>query len=463
MNRRMTGAGAAVAMALALPGVAGAEPFLASDARALGMGGAGVAVARGTNAAYYNPALASPAYTRERLSITFPSVGFSVADRDDFIDALDDFDDSNIIDRFDASLSGFNSTFELIRSRIENDQYQSADDLRPDLELLQGDLGGVQSDNQEFQGLVAAMSDKPVTFDARGAVAVGARVGGWGTSYHAQARGYGGGVFLLDEGDFSLLNDVIGVGGGIVSCLQDAIDGDDVDEDRLRECRDLDRPNEQVTDELGSTFRAQGVVMRELGFTLARDFDFGGRRVSFGITPKAVEVDTYDYIVVVQDEDDVSVDDVRQRSSNMNIDIGLAAPLTRRVTAGLVVRNLVSQDYGTVEGNVIALRPQARAGLAWQGGMLTLAADLDLTENRALGFGPKTRFLSLGTEIDLARVFQLRFGYRTNLSSSDIIEDVVSAGFGLSPGPFHFDLGVAGSSKEAAAYFQTGLRFGGRR
>jgi hypothetical protein len=454
---------AGIAVALAVPAQALAEPFLATDARALGMGGAGVAVSRGNTAAFANPALASPRHTRERLSVTFPGLGFSVADRHDFVDAFDDFDDSDIINRFDGSLSGFNSGFDLIRDRIDANYYQTADDLRPDLDNLTASLGPVESDSEEFQSLVMGMSDKPITFDARGTVALGARAGDWGTSYHFQTRGYGGGVFLLDDSDFALLNQTIGLAGGIVGCLEDAIDNGGVDEDRLQECRDLERPDQQTTDNLQSSFQAQGIVMQEVGLTLARDFEFSGRQVAFGFTPKFVEVDTYDYQVRVQDEDEVSVRDVRRSSSNMNLDLGVAAPVSRRVTAGLVLRNLVSQDYGTIEGEVIRLRPQARAGIAWQSGLWTLAADLDLTENRALGFGPKTRFLSLGTEIDLARLVQLRLGYRSNLSSSDIIDDVVSAGFGFSPGPFHFDLGVAGSSKEASGYLQTGLRFGGRR
>ena len=97
-----------------------AEPFLSSDPRNLGMGGAGVAVESGMNAVHYNPALISPGIDPHRLSVSFPTLGFGIQDREEFIEAYDDFDDSGILDRTRSDFSTFNEQFEEMVRRSED-------------------------------------------------------------------------------------------------------------------------------------------------------------------------------------------------------------------------------------------------------------------------------------------------------------------------------------------------------
>lgn len=449
-----------VSTAVVLPGITQAEPFLPGDPRALGMGGASTAAADGPNAVLYNPALAAPGMRGYSTGITLPTVGGSVADREEFIDAYEDFDDSDVVNRIENDIIEFNNTFDMIRTRIDNDQYQTTQELQADIDQLSGDLGTVDDTRLELQDRVAAMSDKPITFDLKGSAAFGTQLGGWGTGFHYESRGYGGGLFQLDDSDFDLVDSTFGQASDIVSCLEDAASGQTIDEQRLDECRNSSLPDAQTADNFTSSFQFQGALMNEFGVTLARDFGIGSRRLAIGITPKVVEVTTYDYVVTVQDEEDVALEDTEQTHDNVNMDLGMALQLSDDWRLGATARNLVSQSYGTVEGREIELNPQLRAGLSYDRQFYTLAADVDLTENQAMGFGPDTRFVSLGGEFRPLSWINLRAGYRMNLSSSELVDDVVSVGFGVSPGPLQIDVGVAGSDNEASGFFQLGLVFG---
>lgn len=449
-----------VSMAIVLPGIVQAEPFLPGDPRTLGMGGASTAAADGPNAVLYNPALAAPGMRGYSTGITVPTIGGNLADREEFLDAYEDFDDSNVVDRIEGDIIDFNNTFDTIRTRIDNDQYQTTQELQADIDQLSGDLATVDDTRLELQDRVAAMSDKPVTFELKGSAAFGTQLGGWGTGIHYESRGYGGGLFQLDDSDFALVDSTFGQASDIVSCLEDAASGQTIDEQRLDECRNSSLPDAQTADNFTSSFQFQGALMNEFGFTLAQDFGIGNRRLAIGITPKVVEVTTYDYMVTVQDEQDVEFADTEQTHDNVNVDLGMALSLTENFRLGATARNLVSQNYGTVEGREIELKPQVRAGLSYDRRFFTVAADVDLTENQAMGFGPDTRFVSLGGEFRPLSWIQLRAGYRMNLSSSELVDDVASVGFGLSPGPLQIDVGVAGGDNEAAGFLQFGLVFG---
>jgi len=93
------------------------------------------------------------------------------------------------------------------------------------------------------------------------------------------------------------------------------------------------------------------------------------------------------------------------------------------------------------------LKPQVRGGVAINPiKNMTLAADLDLTENDTLIDGLDSRQLGLGMEINLFNRpkfhIPLRLGYNTNLASSNV-SDFITAGIGLNM--LHFYLELAGA------------------
>ncbi len=74
-----------------------------------------------------------------------------------------------------------------------------------------------------------------------------------------------------------------------------------------------------------------------------------------------------------------------------------------------------------------------------------------------MNFDTSTQYAGIGVELDAFDLFQVRLGYRHNLSDSDT--SVASAGLGFSPFGVHIDVGVMGSSNEVALGVQTGFRF----
>ncbi len=103
-----------------------------------------------------------------------------------------------------------------------------------------------------------------------------------------------------------------------------------------------------------------------------------------------------------------------------------------------MIKNLIKQDFQTSLGADISIEPQVRAGIAYHWGMLTLAADYDITENDVVAFGGTTQYAMLGAELDLFSTLQLRVGYRSDQANSGF--DSYSVGVGLSPWGIHMDL-----------------------
>lgn len=96
------------------------------------------------------------------------------------------------------------------------------------------------------------------------------------------------------------------------------------------------------------------------------------------------------------------------------------------------------------------LKPQLRAGAAINPVKnITLAADLDITENDTMIANIKSRQLGVGMEINLFNRpkfhIPLRVGYNTNLAESNV-SDFYTAGIGLNMLHFYLELAAAVSS-----------------
>jgi len=85
--------GAAIAMASAHQ--ASAVPFAPSDARAMGMGGVGVASSEIASAPRYNPALLANTREDDHFGLKLPQISVIVADDDGFIDSVEAFDEED--------------------------------------------------------------------------------------------------------------------------------------------------------------------------------------------------------------------------------------------------------------------------------------------------------------------------------------------------------------------------------
>lgn len=401
------------ATALSLGVAAGgafAVPFSSPDPRSFAMGGAGVAAGTSANAVFLNPALLAVKRDGDRFSIELPIVRGRVLEQNNFIDAIDDFD--------------------------EFDPFQQFEDA-----IESGNRAAIASSGEALIANLDAISDKVLQAEIGGALVIGVPSNRLGVSLFANAQVVGGVIGTFSEGDRQAIQGVVDLANDIGAPIPD--------------------PIESFT----SSIDARAALMTEIGVSLAREFDwFGG--ISLGITPKYVKVTTYDYSFVGDELDDVDIDlDSGERSdTGLNIDVGAAKDFGNGLIVGASIKNLIPQDYETVQGNKFKLEPMARVGLAYKPPTLqwiTLAVDLDLTENEPAGLDSKTQFLGFGVEFDAFRTAQLRLGYRHNLSSlpSDLDSGMYTAGFGFSPFGAHIDLAIAGNDDDIGAAMQLGFRF----
>lgn len=431
-----------------------AAPFTSFEPRSMAMGGAGVAVGNAASAPFFNPALlATTDEGRHRYAFEIPIVGARISDPEDFADAIDEFSDSEVIDRMDDAIERFNNDPALSTAEVR------ARGLELDEELIR--IGG-----------------KPIQGELGAAVLFGKADRELGFAVTANVTAVFGGIINYEDSD--TFNHLIGDLENLDICneMENQAQRTQCIQNTQFTYIDTNNPNAPQIDfdtsgdnaDVKSSVDVRALVQQEFAISLAREFNYAGHSFSVGVTPKYVKTMVLDYRADVDsaEEDDFDGDDYRKDYSNMNLDVGLVKDYENGLRAGVVIKNLIPQTYHTYRrnsqsgqmertGNTIETNPQLRVGVSKQAERYTLAADLDLTENDAVDFDGKSRYLSLGAEFDAWSWAQLRAGYRANLSDSN--RNVWSAGLGLSPFGVHLDLAIAGSSNEFGAAMQFGVRF----
>lgn len=389
-------------------GNAGAVSFGTFDPRSMGMGGTGVADGAPGDAGYYNPALLATARASDDFSLDFPVIGVTLADPDNLRDGLDTFQNNDNTTKFSDAITVFQSS----PTQANADAAASAG------QALLSDLQG--------------LSNKAVQFDANGGLAIAVPSEHLGVSVVVNARALGG--VLLD------------VTASDIGAIQAA----------LTKIQNLDPSVTDPTQNLTSAVLGTGAILQEAGVSLARQFNIAGRQVAFGVTPKLVRADTFDYKVDVNNGS-VTLGEGRKSQTSVNLDLGTAMQFANGLKAGLVIKNVIPKDYTTALNNVIKSKPQARAGVAYQNGWSSLAMDIDLIKNDPTGLDKPTQYIALGGELDAWGWAQLRAGYRYNMKDNNT--SAASLGIGVSPFGVHMDLAVVASSKLVGVGFQTGFRF----
>ncbi len=448
------------AVTMALTGnIVLAAPFGTFDPRSMAMGGTGVASGTGANASFYNPALLA---NENKVNVEFPIMGLRVADPDELITDLDEFQDGNELTNLENAVSAFNIT----PATAEKDAV----------------IANMRTTNDK----VETFSGRPLEAEFFAGTSVSIPGNGFGMAFHLSGLAAGGGQLAykdaetvndltneLDEifGIQTSLNDAVAANDttGITSALNDLQNFVDnskfVDVTRIGNQIDISLNEDAVKPR--SEIQTRAIASTEIGFSYARNFDFKFGGLAIGVTPKFQKITTVDFRADVDtDPDTVDIENYTETSSTFNIDVGVAKHYGNGVTTGVVLKNLLPQSFKTVNvtgrGN-IKQKPQLRFGAAhaknWNPVVSTIVAlDLDLTENDA-GFDDKSRVLGIGAELDLYSTTQLRVGYRTDLSSNSYA-DTVTAGLGVSPFGVHFDLAVSTSPNLEQAY--GGIQFGFR-
>ena len=398
---------------------ANATGFLPQDARALAMGGAGVAVGNSRQAHYYNPSLLINAPEDEDFSFE-NDVAIRIADSDGLIDSAADFADNDPISSLAESLITFDS----------NPTVSNLEKVIDDSILLQSSIRDVTNKSFTVDGNVG-------TF-----VSVPNKNISWAIYLNAWANVAFTGN--LSDQDDQVMTDFITAGnnlqaGGLLP--SDIINFVSLD----------------PTETLSSSISVQGAGVVEFGVALAKKQSINNYELDIGITPKIQRVTTYgvektlkelEESIELGEELDFSDQEDPQTTTSFNIDIGVSKELDENWTTGVVIKNLIPKSYDVNNSTRdVKISPSARIGAAWRNNWISAGVDLDLTKNDDIASLSETQFLSLGAEFDV-KFLQLRGGYRHNLASSG--GGGPSAGFGLYILGLNLDAAVASNSFKAS-------------
>lgn len=407
---------ALVAFFAASPAIVLASPQSFSSARSFAMGGTGVAVAHPATANTANPAMLAapqPAQT-DTLGLILPSANARLADDEDIIDQIDRIQD--LINSYQDA-----SSFNVAQAQAD------AGELYQRLQALEGDT---------MRADVAAGISLAVPGPS---LAVGVF-----TNANVQATGRAN----VHEHDLDRLE---GIANGTIF------------------------PPPGDTD-LHSSAHVLASAVIEAGVSVARSFDVGlNHPLQLGISPKYVQLRTYQYTALVDDfdKDDIDNSDYESSKSGFNVDLGAAYAFgdTQQWTAGVAVRNLIPMKLDTKfhsargeREETFELNPVVSAGIAHSGQYHVLTAEAELTEQKGFGYADDTQWLAVGAEFDAFRFAQLRLGARHNIASNDDnrgIEEETQFTAGLGFSPFGARLNISGmvSDAEVGAAIELGMAF----
>lgn len=389
------------------------------------MGGTAVAAGNWHSAQYYNAALLAFHDEHEEDSrdgrVALPNI---VAQTDnaveDIVNAADDELDqqlTNDINAFNGDPSAENAGAVAETSR--------------QLESLLGDLVNENLSTEAFAGFSIT---EPSMLEG-GAFYFGVRALTFGDSNVPQAD-----IDLL-ESYVSALETV--AGGGDLSAIPP-------------ELLDVDGNLIDPTLQLNSSADLSALTISEWAVAMAKQIDFFGQELAFGLTPKVMRVDVFRETTEFQGED-INFEDSQKTYINLNADVGLAFQLFDNYRIGLAVKDVVPEKFTTANGLELQLKPRPRMGLAYVNEWLTVGMDVDLAENEPIANEGPTQDASFGLEVSPFRSLNLRLGYRQDMTG--VREDVLAGGVAYQFKRIYFELSYARSDLSTGAGLQFGWTF----
>lgn len=428
-ENRLTKLSLAIGLSIATTS-AMASPQTFMSARSFAMGGTGVAVAHPAAAGASNPAMMAAQHHEwsDDFGLILPSVNARFADEEETIDQIDDIQDT--IDLFDDLSQRINEA-EL------SDQTQ-ASQLRGEAQNIAGDL----------LGQLKGFDDDTIRVNAGLGLAVAVPGPSLSVGFFTN-----GNLTATVRGEFDESDETV---------LQAIVDGT-VD------------PEDVNLDGLQSRGRILASAVAEMGVSFARAFELdNGNNLQLGISPKYVQLRTFQYTESISDfeDDEFDSDNYETDKSGFNVDLGAAYAFgeQRQWNAGVSIKNLIPMELDSAasradeEERTLELNPMVTAGIAHKGDFHVVTAEVDLTKKEAFGYEDDTQWLALGAEFDAFRYAQLRVGVRQNLASNDdndgIEEDTqFTAGVGLSPFGARLDIGALVSDADLGAAIELGAAF----
>lgn len=188
----------------------------------------------------------------------------------------------------------------------------------------------------------------------------------------------------------------------------------------------------------------QGLEARQAAFSYA--YAFADRTFAIGATAKIIQGAAYTGQINVTSADDASnIQDAfgkAKLSTAVSVDVGAVFRPTSWLRVGIVGKDLTAPTFDAPDGSRFQLGPQVRGGIAVNpDSSLTLTFDGDITSNKTLVPGVKSRVLSAGAEQTILGEFlALRIGVLKNVEDAKSIF-TPTAGFGIRFFALRIDVG----------------------
>jgi hypothetical protein len=424
----------AVALCLASASVLASPEFFKSS-RSFAMGGTGVAIAHPAAAGASNPAMmaADQHDWADNFGVMLPSVNVRAADEEETVDQVDAIQD--VIDGIETDIAAFDP----------NTNTQPI---------------------QDIQAGAADLSDRLTAFD-QDTVRINAGVG-LGVSVPGKSLAVG--VFSNANLTATVRGDVSENDTNLLDAIATAASPQDVE----TAINNLDGDQDDTLD-LTSQGKVLASAVAEVGISFARQFELAnGNQFQLGVSPKYVELRTFQYTESVSgfEDDDADADQFQTDKSGFNLDIGAAYAFgdDKQWNSGVVVKNLVPMELDSAasrpgeEIRTLELNPMVTAGIAHKSDYHVVTAEIDLTKKEAFGFEDDTQWLAVGAEFDAFRFAQLRVGARHNFADNDDNDGIeektqFTAGLGLNILGLRVDLGALVSDADMGAAVELGAAF----
>jgi len=247
-----------------------------------------------------------------------------------------------------------------------------------------------------------------------------------------------------------------------ISVRADAIGGGTV--------TDISTTPAEAVDPAFNILNVSGVLATEYAVSFAKDYELFERRVSIGVKPKIVDLQSFSFSEAILTID-AGLGDVNTQDDKVDlgdfptVDLGLAMDLSENWLLGLNIRNLVTDQF-EVGAQTLNFDTEARIGVAYHNNWVTVAMDYDLTENEPLlpgedFSGLKTQNVNIGAEFSAGDYVHLRVGAAQNLAgniSTGAKDTQYTVGIGFWLG-FNLDVAVIVTENSAGGMLQTGFSF----
>lgn len=393
---------------------------IASDARAIALGGSVVANGKGVHGAVANPASMMAMQRRsETIHIRF---GFAAEFRDpsETIDTLSDSENKDLIEDVESEIDDLSAT------NVECNPFTD-DDSAVCIAGTQG-LSDISGRIVDIMNLVDGQ-----TIDGLGAADLGMAFTHTKIPFAINLR-----VSAAGSGTVSIADDDL----TYISEFNELLDDDGLTLGELSNSEFLTVDEfgvplsvVQPEDVLESEGSGGALLRTQLGVSLATSVTVGGLNVDLGVTPKFSSLLARSLDANIRDEfldntRDASdrFDDSEVTASSVTLDVGGSMMLPNApIQVAAVIRNLIPESIKTNEGFEFETTPQLILGGSFQRGMVNVTGDLALNEAKQDNFA--TQKMGIGVEFG-TRLLALRAGISHDAARKADATSL-SLGFGL--------------------------------